>query len=381
MGHEKDLTKYLDAAEVQRQAGKFSQELLTTLLDAVNNSVVILNACRQLVYANRATLELLDVDSQEEILGQRPGELFHCGHALDAPDGCGTTEYCRQCGAMSATLRGLDGIESSEECRIISYEGLELEAHDLRVRATPFHVQGEDFVIIALSDISHEKRRRALERIFFHDILNTVGGLRGFAEMLQLEAPASMKEETSMLFRFMDMLLEEIQAHKLLLAAESEELEVSMQPLRSGPMLEHICSMFAGNDALRDKQLRIDSNSQDVSFSSDATLLRRVLVNLVKNALEASNKGDVVTVGARLTEAGKLVFDVHNPTSMSREVQLQIFKRSFSTKGEGRGLGTYSVKLLAERYLGGKVSFSSNPASGTTFSVTLPPGHSSVHKV
>jgi len=233
MGHEQDLTKRYGAEEVQRQAGKFTQELLTTLLDAVNNSVVILNACRQLVYANKATLNLLEVESRDAILGLRPGELFSCGHALEAPQGCGTTDFCRQCGAMRATLQGLDGIEGSEECRIISHEGLEIEAHDLLVRATPFHVQGEDFVIIALNDISHEKRRQALERIFFHDILNTVGGLRGFAEMLLHEAPASMKQDASMMFRFLDMLLEEIQAHKMLLAAESDALDVSFQPLRS----------------------------------------------------------------------------------------------------------------------------------------------------
>ena len=42
---------------------------------------------------------------------------------------------------------------------------------------------------------------------------------------------------------------------------------------------------------------------------------------------------------------------------MPRQVQLQIFKRSFSTKGAARGLGTYSMRLLSERYLKGVVSF------------------------
>lgn len=41
---------------------------------------------------------------------------------------------------------------------------------------------------------------------------------------------------------------------------------------------------------------------------------------------------------------------------MPRTSQLQIFQRSFSTKGKGRGLGTYSIKLLTERYLKGTAS-------------------------
>jgi signal transduction histidine kinase len=57
---------------------------------------------------------------------------------------------------------------------------------------------------------------------------------------------------------------------------------------------------------------------------------------------------------------------------MPADVQLQMFHRSFSTKGKGRGTGTYSVKLLTEKYLQGRVAFTSTPASGTTFEVTLP---------
>jgi signal transduction histidine kinase len=57
---------------------------------------------------------------------------------------------------------------------------------------------------------------------------------------------------------------------------------------------------------------------------------------------------------------------------MPKEVQMQIFQRSFSTKGKGRGIGTYSIKLLTETYLGGKVSFRSEERHGTTFRIDLP---------
>lgn len=63
---------------------------------------------------------------------------------------------------------------------------------------------------------------------------------------------------------------------------------------------------------------------------------------------------------------------------MPYDVQLQVFQRSFSTKGIGRGLGTYSIRLLSERYLSGRVSFTSTPEAGTTFYAWYPlelPGH------
>ncbi len=102
-----------------------------------------------------------------------------------------------------------------------------------------------------------------------------------------------------------------------------------------------------------------------------ASLLLRVLCNMIKNALEACGKGETVTAGCARQD-GHVEFRVHNPGCMPREVQLQVFQRSFSTKGTGRGLGTYSIKLLTERYLHGHVSFISTPEQGTTFSVRYP---------
>ena len=58
---------------------------------------------------------------------------------------------------------------------------------------------------------------------------------------------------------------------------------------------------------------------------------------------------------------------------MPTEVQLQVFQRSFSMKGQaGRGIGTYSIKLFAEQYLGGKIKFISREPEGTCFVLTIP---------
>lgn len=63
---------------------------------------------------------------------------------------------------------------------------------------------------------------------------------------------------------------------------------------------------------------------------------------------------------------------VHNPTYMPEEIRLQIFNHSFSTKGAGRGLGTYSMKFLTEKYPWGQIAFQSVKDEGTTFTATYP---------
>jgi sensor histidine kinase regulating citrate/malate metabolism len=92
---------------------------------------------------------------------------------------------------------------------------------------------------------------------------------------------------------------------------------------------------------------------------------------MIKNALEASQKDKTVPVGCNL-QSDQLEFWVQNSTFMQRHVQLQMFKRSFSTKSPNRGLGTYSMKLLGEKFLHGKVDFISSLEEGTIFRLRLP---------
>jgi sensor histidine kinase regulating citrate/malate metabolism len=89
-----------------------------------------------------------------------------------------------------------------------------------------------------------------------------------------------------------------------------------------------------------------------------------------REAIE-SEEGQKVSLGFR--NFGAAEFRVHNDAVMPEMIRLQVFRRSFSTKSPlGRGIGTYSAKLVTERYLGGSLSFSSSEEQGTTFAVTLP---------
>ena len=64
-----------------------------------------------------------------------------------------------------------------------------------------------------------------------------------------------------------------------------------------------------------------------------------------------SEPGQTVTIS--FANQSTPTFAGHSETTVPEDVKLQIFQRSFSTKGPGRGLGTYSMKLLTERYLKG----------------------------
>ena len=64
---------------------------------------------------------------------------------------------------------------------------------------------------------------------------------------------------------------------------------------------------------------------------------------------------------------------VWNGQPVAESVAPRVFERYVTTNPEpGHGLGTYSMKLLGERYLRGEVSFQSSEADGTVFSISLP---------
>lgn len=363
-----DITQFAPAERatpenLKADAERFATDpLLQALLDAVPNVFLILNEQRQMVYANRAMLDVLGWEQLDYEAGLRPGEALNCEHS-DHVNGCGTTDFCRQCGAVRAILSSLRGLESIEECRIIQRDG---SALDLRVWATPLELGDRRFSIFAINDISSEKRRRALERIFFHDVMNTAGALSGFIQLLNNASEEQIGEYMEVLKRVSGRLLEEIQAQKDLAAAESDELVPQWQPVNALEVLRATCQ-----SQNTDHPLVVDSEAEPVVFHSDPVLLGRVLGNLIKNAVEASTGGQPVHVNCD-QQGGFVAFHIHNEGAMPRNVQLQLFQRSFSTKGEGRGLGTYSIKLLSERYLKGDVSFVSSQTKGTTFTVRFP---------
>jgi signal transduction histidine kinase len=166
-------------------------------------------------------------------------------------------------------------------------------------------------------------------------------------------------------------LVEEIQSQKTLVSAENKTLTLQRNLISSHSLAEQVVHSFEGQEIAQGKKITIAPFSEAFSFVSDDSLVKRVLTNMVKNALEASPEGAAVTVGFCKEESG-LRFWVHNPAFIEEDVRRQIFQRYFSTKGPDRGLGTYSMKLLTEEYLRGTVSVQSTREGGTTFSFTLP---------
>lgn len=347
------------------------ESLLVEMLEAFPSPAAVINRERQIVLHNKRFAEAVPRGSEDRLLGLRLGESVGCESSADAPSGCGTGKACRLCGAVVAMLHAQGGTPSLQECRINAQDGDETIALDFRVMAAPMTVRGHEVTIVSVADISDEKRRAVLERMFFHDVLNTASGVKSIADLFRLLDVDAHGELINDLGSISEQLVEEIRVQRDLLAAERGDLLVTLQPLAPGDIVRHVVALYRFHRAAQGKVLAECIADGLPSWNSEPVLLARVLGNLVKNALEASVEGEVVAVSCE-QDGDVLCFAVHNSSVIPEHVALQLFKRSFSTKGSGRGIGTYSARLLTEKYLGGSISMRSEAGSGTVFQLRFP---------
>ena len=368
-------TKYAPSKRSSPQVIKKQKELFENnqILDGFLTKIpaifLVINEDRQIVYINNGALEFTGLKEVAPAIGKRPGELIGCIHSEEEEGGCGTSEACTYCGAVNAVLEcQKTGKKTVMDCRILV--GSEHTAYDLRVWASPLKIKNEKFIVVTIQDIQNEKWRGFLERLFFHDLLNIITPLLGNIELLKTKENNSKDQLIINIDRIANYVVEEIQTQQIIMNAENESLKIEPIKMNSKHFLVELKELFQKNNLFKERNIEVASDSESIDLYTDKTILRRILGNMIKNALEASPKKGKVTIGCSKKDA-EVEFWVHNIGYIPRDIQLQIFTRSFSTKGSGRGLGTYSMKLLS-RFLNSKISFSSSKEEGTVFIIDLP---------
>ncbi len=245
--------------DVERQARLLeSSGLAVDILDKAPLATVVLNDERQIIYCSPSALRLSGGRDRRAILGLRPGEALDCIHAAETSGGCGTSEFCRTCGVARTILEG-QLRPSTRECRLTrGVAGVE-QALDLLVSVSPLN-GGRALVPLLTDRFSHQKRRRALERIFFHDILSVAEGLQALAERIGEIIPTPDPEKYGQMLRdSAAQLLAEIGSQRKLLEAENNELAVTLSSVSTAKIVRQAAELYL--DAIpvaRNRTIRVD---------------------------------------------------------------------------------------------------------------------------
>ena len=109
---------------------------------------------------------------------------------------------------------------------------------------------------------------------------------------------------------------------------------------------------------------------ENLVLNTDAAYLRRVLTNLIVNAVQAMPNGGKLTIEAYTRKDKAIICVKDTGVGIPEEVKPNLFRPLFTTKSKGQGLGLAVVKRLVEG-LNGKISFESEEGEGSKFLIEL----------
>jgi len=345
--------------------------IMDALLKTAAGVLVVLNEDRQIVALNHAFLKGIGLKDAEEALGLRLGESLHCVHAFEKPNGCGTTESCVSCGAAIAMMAAITEDKTQEKlCALLSDKNGTIANTCLVIKAQPIRLENNRWILIYAQDVTQQQFWINLERIFFHDINNVLTALYGNVQLLEMNLPEN--DEVGSLKTGIERIIREIEMQKTFSLNKQEGINIVCKKVTLGEILQEVRLIFTGHRSSFGKHIQEDRPEQEIVLHTDPILVSRILGNMVINAFEASDRDETIYLTTHVA-SDCVSWEVRNNCHIPSQIQKRIFQRHFSTKpGEGRGMGTYSMKLFGEKYLHGKVSFISSKEGGTVFTFNLP---------
>lgn len=346
--------------------------VVCAMLQSVSGLLAVLNEHRQILALNDSFIKTLGINDPEEVLGLRPGEALHCIHADKAPAGCGTTKFCSTCGAAVAIVASLgQDVPTERLCALTVQKGGKDVNVALSVRSQPVTIGGRRFLLLLVHDVTVEHRRAALERTFFHDINNMLTVLVQSCDVLALRDKSELAEVIS---GTANLLHREVAIQQYLSSVDTGQYRPIWCTCNVTKVVVQLRQFFARHPVAEGKMIEYAEPVPDLVLTTDISALLRVVSNMVLNALEATGDGGIVRVWVE-HQAGQVAFCVWNQAAIPDEIRRRLFQRNFSTKAKaGRGIGTFSMKLLGEEVLGGRVTFTSSEKKGTVFRFSHPLG-------
>jgi nitrogen fixation/metabolism regulation signal transduction histidine kinase len=260
----------------------------------------------------------------------------------------------------------------------------EREELQMQVHVTSVKVKRGKMRIVSLNNIGNELESKEMEswirliRVMTHEIMNSIAPITSLSEIMQSHLRAE-DDSTSLRNNALEAfetiastaggLLSFVESYRRLTSVRRPEKEtVALRPL-----LDKTLQL---NDSLL-RSLKIEVGIQvpsDIRLLADPNLLHQVLINLIKNAIEALANQDErrIVVTARTVDQQAISIEIaNNGTPIPKEILPQIFIPFFTTKPDGSGIGL-SLSQYILRLHGGKLQHFVSKNGFTVFRILLP---------
>jgi PAS domain S-box-containing protein len=254
---------------------------------------------------------------------------------------------------------------------------------DLEVVAVPIVIEGrlEGIYVITKDVTEMQKAEEMLRRVeklnvvselaagIAHEIRNPLTSLKGFVQLLRPSL------ENKKAHTYTDVMLSELErieqiVTELLLLAKPQSTEFKEKNLRD--LLDHVCTLMNTKAIMSNTEIILDYRCETSCIYCEENQLKQVIINLLKNAIEAMPSGGEIRLEAE--DAGDdciVIRVVDQGCGIPEENLPKLGEPFYTTKEQGTGLGLMiSSKIIREH--GGDMQFKNNQGEGTTVEITLP---------
>ena len=221
-----------------------------------------------------------------------------------------------------------------------------------------------------LAKSEREQAWREMAKQVAHEIKNPLTPMRLSVQSFERKFNPEDENNKEKLKEYSQTLIQQIDVMSSIASAFSD---FAKMPTQKKEKIEIISIVKLALDIFNEKSVKYQTKEKELYAFLDKTQLIRIVTNLVKNALQATENEENPLINVEIISKGSKIKIVvsDNGKGISEEVKDLIFEPKFTTKTSGMGLGLPMIKNIIEAY-DGAISFTSNKGTGTVFTVILP---------
>lgn len=367
---ERTIINAMQRTEIHKQLQK-TQKSYDAILESTNNAVITTDAQGIIKSWNRAASELFECH-RTDIIGKNSAIIFSDKSKNEF------SSHLKDCLSNKDKLRHADAIE---------LEGMRSngQTFPVEISLSSWHIEEGQFSSIVLRDITERQRMERLKSEFVstvsHELRTPLTAIMGSLQLVISDVIGDISEEPKKMLavaysnseRLLLIINDILDIDKI----ESNKMDFTIEPVEVMSIINQAISENKSYAKRNNASIELAQSVSDKYINIDRARMLQVMSNLISNSAKFSSDNGVIKI--IVTDKANSIRIAVEDTGLgiSDEFKGRIFQKfaqadSTDTRAPGgTGLGLNITKSLVE-YMGGKISFESEPNVKTTFFVDIP---------